>query len=342
MRLVFAGTPEVSAPTLRRLAADPRHEIVAVITRQDAPQGRKRVLTASPVADCAGALGLRVIKANRLDDAVTAEVESLGAELGVIVAYGGFVREPLLSLPRLGWINLHFSLLPRWRGAAPVQHAVIAGDAVTGASVFQLVAGMDAGPVFATLRTPIGAHQTSGSLLGALADDGAGLVADVVQGLADGTAVSTPQQGEPTLAPKLALKDARLDFTERSASIYQRLRGVTPEPGAFTSIGGERFKILEAEPAHDAPALAPGQIRLVGGTPVIGTADVPLRLVRVQPSGRKPMAAADWWRGVTGDVVVTDGIADGAAEGLATAATSTTDPAMAGDRTDETREVVAE
>ncbi|RFA14745.1 methionyl-tRNA formyltransferase [Subtercola boreus] len=295
MRLVFAGTPEVANPTLRRLAAE--HEVVAVITRLDAPQGRKRVLAPSPVATLAEELGIPVIKANRLDDEVTARVKALDAELGVIVAYGGFVREPLLSTPRLGWINLHFSLLPRWRGAAPVQHAIIAGDAVTGASVFQLVAGMDAGPVFQTLRTPIGAHQNAGSLLGSLADDGAGLVSEVVRGLADGTAVSIEQQGETTLAPKLGIEDARLDWSRGSAEIYQRLRGVTPEPGAFTTVAGERFKILEAEPARDAPPLPPGHIRLDGRTPVIGTADTPLRLVRVQPSGKKPMAAADWWRG---------------------------------------------
>ncbi|RFA09397.1 methionyl-tRNA formyltransferase [Subtercola boreus] len=296
MRLVFAGTPEVATPTLRRLAAD--HEVVAVITRLDAPQGRKRVLTPSPVATLADELGLPVIKANRLDDEVTARIAALDADLGVIVAYGGFVREPLLSTPRLGWINLHFSLLPRWRGAAPVQHAVIAGDSVTGASVFQLVAGMDAGPVFQSIRTPIGAHQSAGSLLDALAVDGAALVAEVVAGLAEGTAVSAEQRGEPTLAPKLGIEDARLDWTRSSAEIYQRLRGVTPEPGAFTTIAGERFKILEAEPARDTPPLPPGRIRLDGRSPVVGTADAPLRLVRVQPSGKKPMAAADWWRGV--------------------------------------------
>ncbi|MDF2444142.1 MAG: methionyl-tRNA formyltransferase [Subtercola sp.] len=302
MRLVFAGTPEVAAPTLRRLAAE--HEVVAVLTRLDAPQGRKRVLTPSPIAALAEELGLPVIKANRLDDEVTTQVAGLGADLGVIVAYGGFVREPLLSTPRLGWINLHFSLLPRWRGAAPVQHAIIAGDAVTGASVFQLVAGMDAGPVFQTFRTPIGAHRSAGSLLEALADDGAGLVSEVVRGLAEGTAVSAEQQGEPTPAPKLGIEDARLDWTQSSAEIYQRLRGVTPEPGAFTTIAGERFKILEAEPARDTPPLLPGRIRLEGRSPVIGTADEPLRLIRVQPSGKKPMAAADWWRGVSGGASV--------------------------------------
>ncbi|MEF2979176.1 methionyl-tRNA formyltransferase [Subtercola sp. YIM 133946] len=295
MKIVFAGTPAVAEPTLRALAE--AHEIVAVVTRTDAPQGRKRVLTPSAVAVVAADLGLTVIKTNRLDDEATQQIADLRPDLGVIVAYGGFVREPLLSIPRLGWINLHFSLLPRWRGAAPVQRAVIAGDTVTGASVFQLVAAMDAGPVFATSQVSVGAHQTAGSLLEALAVDGAALTARVVSALDDGSATSTEQVGEPTLAPKLTLDDARLDFTRPRAEVYQRLRGVTPEPGAFTTIDGERFKVLEAEPAHDTAPLAAGRIEARAGDVLVGTADLPLRLVEVQPAGKKPMAAADWWRG---------------------------------------------
>ncbi|MCU1481893.1 MAG: methionyl-tRNA formyltransferase [Subtercola sp.] len=298
MRIVFAGTPAVAEPTLRALAA--AHDIVAVITRADAPQGRKRVLTPSPVADVATALGLPVIKANKLDADVTAQIEALHPDLGVIVAYGGFVREPLLHTPRLGWINLHFSLLPRWRGAAPVQHALIAGDPVTGASVFQLVPAMDAGPVFATTSVTIGAHQTAGNLLENLAVDGAALTLRVVDDLAAGRAVSAPQQGEPTLAPKLSLDDAHLDFTRPRAEVYQRLRGVTPEPGAFALLGGadDRLKLLEAEPAHDAAPLPAGRIQSVSGSVLVGTADLPLRLITVQPAGKKSMAAADWWRGL--------------------------------------------
>ncbi|QWT23333.1 methionyl-tRNA formyltransferase [Subtercola sp. PAMC28395] len=296
MRIVFAGTPAVAVPTLVALAAD--HDVVAVITRLDAPIGRKRVLTPSPVAERAAALGIPVIKANTLDAAVTDQVAALSPDLGVIVAYGGFVREPLLGTPRLGWINLHFSLLPRWRGAAPVQRAVIAGDEVTGASVFQLVPAMDAGDVFATLTTSVGAHQTSGHLLESLAHSGADLVVQVVADLAAGTAVAAPQSGEVTLAPKLSLDDARLDWSRPLAEVYQRLRGVTPEPGAFTVVNGLRLKILEAEPAHDLPSLPPGRIRLASGSVVVGTADVPLRLLRVHPADKKGMTAIDWWRGV--------------------------------------------
>jgi methionyl-tRNA formyltransferase len=295
LRIVFAGTPAVAEPTLRALAAD--HDVVAVITRADAPQGRKRVLTPSPVAVVAAELGLTVIKANKLDDVVTSQIAALAPDLGVIVAYGGFVREPLLGLPRFGWINLHFSLLPRWRGAAPVQRAVIAGDAVTGAAVFQLVEAMDAGPVFATTTVTVGAHQTAGNLLDTLAVDGAALTTRVVDDLATGRATATDQVGEPVLAPKLTLDDARLDWARPRAEVYQRLRGVTPEPGAFTMIDGERFKILEAEPAHQAAAVLPGRIQSLAGEVLIGTADLPLRLIEVQPAGKKPMAAADWWRG---------------------------------------------
>ena len=191
--------------------------MVAVVTREDAPQGRKRVMTPTPVAVEAEAAGIPVIKANRLAP-VADELIALDADLGVIVAYGGLVREPLLSAPRLGWINLHFSLLPRWRGAAPVQRAIIAGDQQTGAAVFQLVPDLDAGDVFAAQSTPIGRNQTAGHLLDSLAASGAGLLARVVDQLADGTAVATPQAGEATSAPKLALEDGRLDWTQDAAA----------------------------------------------------------------------------------------------------------------------------
>jgi len=297
MRIVFAGTPAVAEPTLRALHGE--HEIVAVITRQDALFGRRRVLTPSPVAVVAEQLGIPVIRANKLDSDVTTEVTQLQADLGVIVAYGGLVREPLLSTPKLGWINLHFSVLPRWRGAAPVQHAVIAGDKVTGATVFQLVPELDAGPIYATATQRIGQHHTSGQLLETLARDGANLVTGVVNSLARGEARAVPQEGEVTLAPKLSLADARLNWNEGCDAIYRRMRGVTPEPGAFTMIESQRFKILDAEPALDGLPLPPGSVRLQNEMLVIGTTDTPLRLLRVQPSGKNPMSAADWWRGVS-------------------------------------------
>ncbi|MDN4596013.1 methionyl-tRNA formyltransferase [Leifsonia virtsii] len=295
MRIVFAGTPAVAIPSLAAVAA--RHEVVAVITREDAPLGRKRVLTPSPVAAEAARLGLPVIKANRLREEVTERIAELQPDLGVVVAYGGLVREPLLSLPRLGWVNLHFSLLPRWRGAAPVQHAVIAGDAETGAAVFHLVPELDAGDVYAELRRPIGPDETAGELLDALAVEGAALLADTTDALAVGTAVAVPQQGEITVAPKLSLDDARLDLTQPAERVYARLRGVTPEPGAFALLGGERFKLHAARRTIDEPPLAPGAVEARGRRVLLGTGTDPLELVTVQPAGKRAMPAADWLRG---------------------------------------------
>jgi methionyl-tRNA formyltransferase len=272
------------------------HEIVAVVTREDAPLGRKRVLTPTPVADAAGELGIPVLKANRIAP-LEARLAALRPDLGVIVAYGGLIREPILSTPHHGWINLHFSLLPRWRGAAPVQRALIAGDRETGAAVFQLVPELDAGPVFATLVQPVGRNETAGHLLEVLAVSGAGLLTEVVDGIAAGTAVATPQIGEVTLAPKLELDDGRLDWALPAAELDARIRGTTPEPGAFALVGDERLKVLDAAIAHDTPPLGPGEFDLRGGRLLAGTATDPLHLVTVHPAGKRAMAAADWWRG---------------------------------------------
>ena len=300
LRLVFAGTPAVATPALDAMVSA-GHEIAAIITRRDAPLGRRRVLTPSPVAARADELGLRTIKANRLNDDVTAEVAGLQPDLGVIVAYGGLVREPLLSAPRLGWINLHFSLLPRWRGAAPVQRAIIAGDDSTGAAVFQLVPELDAGDVFDTVQRPIGADETGGDVLEALAHDGARLLASVVDRIAHGTALAHAQTGDPTLAPKLTIDDARLTWTEPGDAVYNRLRAVTPEPGAYTMLGADRLKIVLARLAPvgstPEPPLAPGVITQHAGRVLIGTATQPLELRTVQPAGKRAMPAADWWRG---------------------------------------------
>jgi methionyl-tRNA formyltransferase len=284
--------------------------VVAVVTREDAPLGRRRVVTPTPVAEEAARAGLRVIKANRLGP-VTDELIALGADLGVIVAYGGLIREPLLSAPRLGWINLHFSLLPRWRGAAPVQHAILAGDTETGAAVFQLVPELDAGDIYASLRRPIGAHETAGHLLAALADSGAELLATVIDLLADGTAAASAQEGEVTVAPKLLLTDGRLDWTETADRVDARIRGTSPEPGAFTELGDERIKVLDALVAHDAPRLEPGRFELRAGHLLVGTESDPIELVTVHPAGRRPMRAADWWRGRPHDA--TDHVAPGVA-----------------------------
>ncbi|CAN7341625.1 methionyl-tRNA formyltransferase [Microbacterium foliorum] len=306
MRLVFAGTPSAAVPTLLRLADE--HDIAAVVTRPDAPLGRKRVLTPSPVAQAAADLGLPIIKAARLDDEATEAIAALQVELGVIVAYGGLVREPLLSTPAKGWINLHFSLLPQWRGAAPVQRALIAGDAQLGASVFQLVPALDAGDVFATRVVDVAAGATADAALATLAVDGAQLTAEVVQAIADGTARAVPQHGEPTLAPKLTLDDGLLDWSQPLAQVFARFRGVTPEPGAHTTVDGLRLKILEAAPSSDVVTLEPGEIIATKSALLIGTGSTPLSVARVQPAGKGAMNAVDWWRGQRD----TDGLRAGA------------------------------
>ena len=298
MRLVFAGTPAPAVPSLQRLAAS-EHEIVAVVTRRDAPLGRKRVLTPSPVAAAAGELGLPVIRADRLDAAVSEQIATAEPELGVIVAYGGLVREPLLSAPVHGWINLHFSLLPRWRGAAPVQHALIAGDARTGASVFQLVPELDAGDVFAELAVDVPADATAGDLLASLAEDGAGLLSEVVDAIASGTASARPQEGQPTFAPKLGDDDGRVRWDEPAEGGGGRRRGAPRAPGApppRDGAGGTLRAVRRAP--HDAPALAPGALALHGREVVAGTGSAPIVITDVQPAGKGAMRAADWWRGL--------------------------------------------
>ena len=296
MRLVFAGTPEPAVPSLRALAAS-GHDLVGVVTRTDAPLGRKRVLTPSPVAQAAAELGLPVIKADRLNAEATERIAALRPDLGVIVAYGGLVREPLLSLPPHGWINLHFSLLPRWRGAAPVQHALIAGDRTTGAMVFQLVAELDAGDVLGEITYDVPETATAGDVLADLADHGAGLVTDVVDAIADGTAHAVPQMGEPTYAGKLTLADGALDWSQPARRIVDRVRGTTPEPGAHTTVAGQRLKVLAATVAADAGGLETGRIGLVGRDVVVGAGEGGVVLHRVQPAGKAAMAAGDWWRG---------------------------------------------
>ncbi|MBN9158677.1 MULTISPECIES: methionyl-tRNA formyltransferase [unclassified Microbacterium] len=296
MRLVFAGTPAAAVPTLRRLAAE--HEIVAVVTRPDAPLGRKRILTPSPVAQEADALGIPVIRAARLDEEATGRIAALRPELGVIVAYGGLVREPLLSAPEHGWINLHFSLLPAWRGAAPVQRALIAGDSELGATVFQLVPALDAGDVHAMRVYPVADDATADDALASLAADGAALMADAVAAIADGTARPTAQQGEPTHAAKLTLEDGLLDWAASADAVYARYRGVTSEPGAHTTFEGTPLKVRELARTGETDPLAPGELRGVRDGVLVGTGTHPLLLTRVQPAGKAAMAAADWFRGL--------------------------------------------
>ena len=301
LRLVFAGSPEPAVPGLEAVLAS-RHDVVGVLTREDSPQGRKRVLTPTPVAQVAERAGIPVWKSNR-PSAVTDQIAAAQPDLGVIVAYGGLLREPLLSTPRLGWINLHFSLLPRWRGAAPVQHAILAGDEITGATVFRLVEELDAGDIYGRLTAPIGPQETAGQLLGELAATGAELLVRVIDALASGEARPEPQAGDVTLAPKLTLADGRIDWTEPAPRVLNRIRAMTPEPGAHTELDGARFKVHAARPVTSVAPLEPGRIAALDGRVLAGTGTEPIELVTVQPAGKTPMAAADWWRGVAAEEV---------------------------------------
>ncbi len=297
MRIVFAGTPHVAVPSLRELAQRDI-EISAVITRPDAFLGRKRIRTPSPVSVAATDLGLPTIAAATLDEGnVADQIRSLTPDLGVIVAYGGIVREPLLSFPAQGWINVHFSLLPRWRGAAPVQRALIAGDTKTGATVFQIDSRIDQGAIFAEHEMVIDEHITAGELLVKLARASAPTLASVVDSISAGTAVSYPQLGEPSWAPKLTIDEAHLDWNESAHAVYNRYRGTTPEPGAFCTAAGKRLIILEAEIARSIDRMPPGHVAHVERRVYVGTATDPIHLAVVHPEGRRAMPAIDWWRG---------------------------------------------
>lgn len=296
MRSVFAGSPQAAVPSLRALVTS-GHEVALVVTREDSAQGRRRTLTATPVARAAEELGLPVLKTNRLAGAAQKAIAAARPDLGVIVAYGGLVRDPLLSMPPLGWVNLHFSLLPRWRGAAPVQHAIIAGDDLTGATVFRLVEELDAGDVYGQYTQPIGPGQTAGELLEDLSAGGAELLRGVVQAIARGEADARPQSGDVTLAPKLTSADGAIDLGARAVDIVNRIRGVTPEPGAFVVVDGDRLKVHRAAVSRDAEPLPPGRLALAGGRLLAGSATEPVELISVQPPGKRAMPGADWWRG---------------------------------------------
>ncbi|WP_458114358.1 methionyl-tRNA formyltransferase [Arthrobacter sp. R1-13] len=298
MRVLFAGTPAVAVPSLDALLGA-GFDVVAVLTRPDAPLGRKRVLTPSPVAARAAELGIDVIHAAKVDAEVTARIADLKPEVAAIVAYGGLIPRAALDVPQHGWINLHFSLLPAWRGAAPVQHAVIAGDDVTGAVTFLLEEGLDTGPVFGTLTEKVHDDDTSGELLERLSHSGAVLLAQTLSAVEAGAAAAVPQSGEVSLAPKLTIDDARLDWHQPALAVGRRARGVTPEPGAWTTFEGQRLKLEPVILRPDTLDLEPGRVALREKAVLVGTASHAVELTRIQPSGKKMMAAADWVRGQT-------------------------------------------
>ena len=298
MRLLFAGTPDVAVPTLDALVASP-HDVVAVLTREDAPAGRGRKLVPSPVRVRAEELGIEVITGRPRDPEVLERLRELDLDCAAVVAYGEMLRPEALEVPRIGWVNLHFSILPAWRGAAPVQRALMAGDEVTGATTFLIDEGLDNGPVLGTLTETIRPRDTSGELLERLATAGAPLMVATMDGLAGNQLgpVAQPADGV-SHAAKLTPADAQVDWTVPALAVDRRIRACTPAPGAWTTLpGGERLGLGPVQPVAEMTDLAPGEVQVSKREVIVGTATAAVRLGDVVPVGKKKMAAADWARG---------------------------------------------
>lgn len=304
MRLLFAGTPEAAAPSLRALLKS-RHEVVAVLTRPDAREGRGRTLSRSPIGRLADEAGIPVLQPATLRDPDTvAAIREVAPDLCPVVAYGALLPTDVLEIPALGWVNLHFSLLPAWRGAAPVQHAIWHGDDVTGATTFVLDQGMDTGPVLGVVTETIRSTDTSGDLLARLSESGAQLLTATIDGLATGDLVPVPQTNDGvSLAPKIEVADAAVQWHQPALAVDRQIRACTPAPGAWTTLRDQRVKILPVGAVDSTGAefvrLAPGQLMAQGRTGwLVGTGSDPVLLDRVQPAGKRVMAAADWLRGI--------------------------------------------
>ena len=298
MRVVFAGTPEPAVPSLQALL-DSHHDVIAVVTRPDAPSGRGRTLTASPIAELATRHGIETLKpAKPSEPEFMARLRELAPDCCPVVAYGALIPQSVLDIPRIGWINLHFSLLPAWRGAAPVQHAIKAGDEITGATTFLLEAGMDTGPVFGHITDAIGPHDTSGDLLQRLSVTGAELLVRTLDGIESGELVAVPQVEEGvSLAPKVLVDDAKVDWTHPALAIDRLIRSCTPAPGAWTTFRDERLKLGAVTLEAEVTDLAPGQLRVSKQAVFVGTGSCAVALGQVQPIGKKPMGWKDWVNG---------------------------------------------
>lgn len=298
MRVLFAGTSEAAVPALHALLSS-SHDVVGVITRPDARAGRGRTLRASPVAEQAAAQHLPTFKSTTLrSEEAAGFVQDAAPDVACVVAFGVLVPDELLRVPRHGWVNLHFSVLPAWRGAAPVQHALMAGDTVTGASTFRIDSGLDTGPVFGTITEPVRADDTGGSLLERLAGHGAALLVATVDGLQRGDLHPVPQPSEGvSLAPKITVADARLQWHRPALALERQVRACHPVPGAWTEVGQERLKVWSAQVADDVRDLAPGQLQIAKDAVLIGTGSCALQLRTVQAAGRAVTDAVAWARG---------------------------------------------
>jgi methionyl-tRNA formyltransferase len=295
---MFAGTPAPAVPSLEALLSS-RHEVVAVLTRPDARAGRGRGLSRSPVAERADAAGIPVLQPRSpREPEFVEQLAELEVDCAPVVAYGALVPQAALDVPKRGWVNLHFSLLPAWRGAAPVQHAIMAGDEVTGASTFLLEAGLDTGPVYGTITETIGPRETAGDLLARLAVTGARLLVATLDGIEAGTLVPEPQPAEGiSLAPRIETADAQVDWSLPPHVVDRRVRGVTPAPGAWTTWRGERLRLGPVLPQPSVNHLPAGQVEVSRDGVLVGTHGGAVRLTDVQPAGKRMVAAEDWARG---------------------------------------------
>jgi methionyl-tRNA formyltransferase len=301
VRLVFAGTPEPAVPSLRALLDSPHHDVVAVVTRPDAPSGRGRKVDRSPVGAVADEAGIPVLTPGRPKDPDFLDaLRDLAPDCCPVVAYGALVPRPALDIPAHGWVNLHFSLLPAWRGAAPVQASIRAGDDITGATTFLLEEGLDTGPAYGVVTEAVGAGDTAGDLLGRLAVSGAALLVATMDGIADGTLRARPQPVDGVShAPKVTTGDARVDWAAAPRSVDRLVRSVTPAPGAWTTFRGGRLGLGPLGGAvGEVPVLKPGELHVEKRRVLVGTAGGPLALGEVRPVGRRAMPAPDWARGV--------------------------------------------
>lgn len=300
MRVVFAGTPEPALPSLRRLLESSRHDVIAVLTRPDAAAGRRGRSAPSPVAQLALEHNIPLLRPARPNSSeFVAELAELAPDCCAVVAYGALLGDELLAVPANGWINLHFSLLPAWRGAAPVQASIAAGDSVTGATTFQIERSLDSGPVYGVVTETIRPIDTAGDLLGRLSVSGAALLESTLDGIADGILTAVPQPADGvTVAPKITVDEARIRWDLPAHVVERRIRSVTPQPGAWTMIGDLRVKVGPVTVEADSQeVLEPGQIRAARDGVRVGTGSQPILLDRIQPPGKKPMDAGDWARG---------------------------------------------
>ncbi|MDR2986950.1 MAG: methionyl-tRNA formyltransferase [Nocardiopsaceae bacterium] len=327
MRLVFAGTPPTAVPTLDALLVS-SHSVEAVLTRPDARAGRGRQLTASAVAERAKQAGIEVLQPRRLSDPpFLTTLSDIAPDCCAVVAYGNLIPDAALAVPRFGWVNLHFSVLPAWRGAAPVQRAILHGDEITGATTFRLVAELDAGPVFGVVTEPVGPADTAGDLLGRLAVSGAELLVATLDGIESGEIEARPQaQDGVSHAPKLERSDARVNWKQPARAVDRLIRACTPAPGAWTTLSGAVLKLgpVSRPSGHDAsgspgtgspdtgstdtawPDLGPGEVLVRGSWVFAGTGTTAVQLGDVQPEGKRMMAAADWARGLRSTDLVFD------------------------------------